>query len=131
MKIKRFIILALSLLTIFTNAQFVYAKDIDENVSNGVVVRSRARQVNTTNAVPVGSSKYGNFTIYIKVSGVVNLNSSGNAISDSLNYSYSSKYPIKVSKDVSYVSSKVRVFYYIKITYPDGSQQMIAQSLEY
>lgn len=43
MKIKRFIILALSLLTIFTNVRFAYAKDIDANVSDGAVARSRAR----------------------------------------------------------------------------------------
>ncbi len=132
MKNKRLIIFTLGMFIFVANSKIISAKGTEVlELSNYVVARSRARQVNATNGISVGSSKYGNFTITIKVNGVVNMDSSGNAISDSLNFSYSCKYPITASADISYNSSKVKVFYYITVTYPDGTQQRIVQYYDY
>ncbi len=132
MKNKRFIICTLGIILISTNVQGISAKNAEMlKVSNHVVARSRARQVNTTNNISAGSSKYGNFTITIRVNGVINMDSSGNVISDNLNFSYSCKYPIKVSTSISYNSSKVEVFYYITVTYPDGTKRYLVEDYSY
>lgn len=132
MENKRFIIWILGMFMFLTNEQIIFAKEVEVfDTSNYVVARSRARQVNTTNAISVGSSKYGNYTITINVNGVVNMDSSGNAVSDSLRFSYSCKYPIVASADVSYNSAKVKVLYYITVTYPDGTQQRLVQLYDY
>lgn len=132
MKNKNFIIGTLGVILFSNNVLIVSAQNTEMVLaSNRVVERNRAREVNTTNSISAGSNKYGNFTITIKVNGVINMDSSGNVVSDHLNFSYSCKYPIKVDPSIVYNSSKVTVFYFVIVTYPDGSKQHLVQDYSY